>query len=193
MKRSSESLLEKNIAHKNERDCINGLCSDLISIIPPQHIIRPSKGILSQANKIEQATDYIVKLRERVDNLSKRKEELLQMTVNDEEGTSSNEPNTTASDNSDATMSNSGLSLPIIKVEDLGSCLEVQLMLELEHNIKLHEVIRVLEEEGAEVVNATFSNNTGNMALHTLHCKARSSRIGVEATRVCARLHELIS
>ncbi|XP_021718904.1 transcription factor bHLH162-like [Chenopodium quinoa] len=188
MKRGSESLLDKNIAHKNTRDCFH----DLISIIPPQHF-HPSKDTLSQANKIEQATGYIVKLRERVDNLSKRKEQLQQMMVNDEEGTSSSEQNTTASNNnSDATMSNSGLLLPIIKVKDLGSCLEVQLMLELESNIKLYEVIRVLEEEGAEVVNATFSNNTGNMALHTLHCKARSSRIGVEATRVCARLHELI-
>ncbi|XP_048500336.2 transcription factor bHLH167-like [Beta vulgaris subsp. vulgaris] len=121
--------------------------------------------MLSQADKIEQATNYIVELKERVDNLNKRKGQLEMTGITHEAGTSSNQQNTTLND---ATMADSAL--PIIDVKDLGSSLEVQLVMALEGNIMLHEVIRVLEEEGAEVVNATFSTS-GNKVIHTLHAK----------------------
>ncbi|GJN06063.1 hypothetical protein PR202_ga23748 [Eleusine coracana subsp. coracana] len=35
---------------------------------------------------------------------------------------------------------------------------------------KLHEVVTVLEEEGAEIVNANFSV-TGQQTFHTIHCR----------------------
>ncbi|XP_021719043.1 uncharacterized protein LOC110686745 [Chenopodium quinoa] len=76
-------------------------------------------------------------------------------------------------------------------MKELGCGLEVQLVVQRgERDIKLHEVIRVLEEKGAEVVNATFSTS-GNNVFHTLHARARSSRIGVETSRVQERLQEL--
>ncbi|XP_021734140.1 transcription factor bHLH167-like [Chenopodium quinoa] len=120
---------------------------------------------LSQADKIEQATNYIVELRERVENLNKRRDQLM--------------------------TNNSGLITTSIELKDLGSVIEVQIVVQRDCEIKLHEVIRVLEEEGAEVVNATFSTH-GNYVLHTLHARAQSSRIGVETSRVQERLQLLI-
>ncbi|XP_048500339.1 transcription factor bHLH168-like [Beta vulgaris subsp. vulgaris] len=181
---SSSNKQQKKVSEKNWRARINDLCSDLTSIIPPEHF-QPSKDMLSQADKIEQATNYIVELRERVDNLNKRKGQL-EMTGNQEAGTTTYQQNTTLND---ATMAD--LVLPIIDIKDIGSILEVQLVMALEDNIMLHEVIRVLEEEGAEVVNATFSTS-GNKVIHTLHAKARNARIGIETSRVQERLHELI-
>ncbi|XP_048500337.1 transcription factor bHLH168-like [Beta vulgaris subsp. vulgaris] len=181
---SSSNQEQKKVAEKNWRNRINDLCSDLTSIVPPEHF-QPFKDMLSQADKIEQATNYIVELRERVDNLNKRKGQL-EMTGNQEAGTSSNQQNTTLND---VTMADSAL--PIIDVKDLGSSLEVQLVMTLEDNIMLHEVIRILEEEGAEVVNATFSTS-GNKVIHTLHAKVRNARIGIETSRVKEKLHALI-
>ncbi|XP_021719042.1 transcription factor bHLH168-like [Chenopodium quinoa] len=157
MKRSYEnpSSSSKHPQQRNSsRSHFNQLCSNLTSIIPPQHF-QNSVDMLCQADKIEKATSYIVDLRERVENLNKRKEQLM------------------------------------IEVKDLGSVIEVQLVVQQDRDIKLHEVIRVLEEEGAEVVNATFSTS-GNYILHTLHARARNTRIGIGTSRVQERLHELI-
>lgn len=121
--------------------------------------------MLSQADQIEQATNYIMGLRERVDNLNKTKEQLQMMVLN-QEGASS-------SSNNDATMAANSRLLPIIEIKELGCNLEVQLVMDFENNIMLHEVIRVLEEEGAEVVNAT-SSTSGNNIVHTLHAKVRT-------------------
>ncbi|KMT10566.1 hypothetical protein BVRB_5g116890 isoform A [Beta vulgaris subsp. vulgaris] len=179
---SSSKRLEKSIAQKSWRNRITELCSDLTSIIPPQHF--QSKNMVSQADQIEQATNYIVELRERVDNLNKSKEQL-KLLVNQEE-TSINQQNAILND---ATVANPRF--PIVEVKDLGSSLAVQLVIEQGYDIKLHEIIRVLEDEGAEVVNATYSTS-GNNIIHTLHAKARSSRVGVEASRVYERLHDLV-
>ncbi|WOK98513.1 hypothetical protein Cni_G07225 [Canna indica] len=55
----------------------------------------------------------------------------------------------------------------------------------------LREVISVLEEEGAEIVNASFKS-LGDMSFHTIHCQAISPRIGVDSSRVHARLKGLV-
>ncbi|XP_021719046.1 transcription factor bHLH167-like [Chenopodium quinoa] len=128
--------------------------------------------VLSQANQIEEATNYIVELRERVENLNKRKHQL----------------ETTQNSTLDDATTN--VRLPIIDVKEIGSNLEVQLVMELEHDIKLHEVIRILEEDGAEVVNAVFSTSD-NKVHYTLHAKAKISRVGIDVSRVCTRLHGL--
>ncbi|KAL2936098.1 hypothetical protein RDABS01_019216 [Bienertia sinuspersici] len=178
MKRSSESISsskqeEKKIDERdNRRIQINELCSDLTSTIFPH-----DKGMVSQADKIERATNYIVELKERVDELSKKKEQLQIMV--DQEGASNDSSMTTPR-------------LPIIKVKEMGTSLEIQLVMgEGQNNIMLHQIITILEEEGAEVVNASYTTS-GNHVTHTLHAKARSSRIGIEASRVCERLHELM-
>uniref|UniRef100_A0A803L8N7 Uncharacterized protein n=1 Tax=Chenopodium quinoa TaxID=63459 RepID=A0A803L8N7_CHEQI len=86
-----------------------------------------------------------------------------------QEGTSNTE-NLSCNDTTMMT-NNSGLIPTSIEVKDLGSVIEVQIVVQRDCEIKLHEVIRVLEEEGAE---------------------AQSSRIGVETSRVQERLQQLI-
>ena len=89
-----------------------------------------------------------MELKERIDNLEKRKEEL-EMIVNQEDTDSI---------------------LPVIEVKESGNNLEVQLVIKQDQDIMLHQVIKILEEEGAEVVNASFCTS-GYKLIHTLHAK----------------------
>ena len=60
--------------------------------------------------------------------------------------------------------------LPVVELKDLGSSFEVVLITGLEKNFMMYEVIGVLEDEGAEVVNASFST-VGDKVFHTLHAQ----------------------
>ncbi|KAK8525978.1 hypothetical protein V6N13_017051 [Hibiscus sabdariffa] len=64
------------------------------------------------------------------------------------------------------------LSSPVFELRDFGSAIELVLITGLNRNFMLYQVISILEQEGAEV--------------------AKLARVGVETTRVCQRLQELI-
>ncbi|XVE57121.1 hypothetical protein DITRI_Ditri04bG0066200 [Diplodiscus trichospermus] len=85
-----------------------------------------------------------------------------------------------------------GLSFPVVELRDLGSSIEVVLISGLDKNFMFHEVISILEQEGAEVVSASFST-VGGKIFYSLHARAIISRVGVETTRVRRRLQELIN
>ena len=59
--------------------------------------------------------------------------------------------------------------LPILELRDLGSGIEVILVTGLNKTFMLYEVISVLEEEGAEVVTASFST-VGDKIFYVVHC-----------------------
>ncbi|KAE8719765.1 putative Polygalacturonase 2 [Hibiscus syriacus] len=61
---------------------------------------------------------------------------------------------------------------PMVELRDLGSRIELVLITGLNRNFMLYQVISILEQEGAEV--------------------AKLSRVGIETTRACQRLQELI-
>lgn len=69
------------------------------------------------------------------------------------------------------TTRSSADSLPILKIRDLGSsCLEVVVIIGLTRNFALNRVVRVLDEEGAEVLGLSISN-MGHKIFHTLHAQ----------------------
>jgi hypothetical protein len=84
-----------------------------------------------------------------------------------------------------------GVRMPVIEVRYQDGTLEVVLVSEAGRPFKLHEVITVLEQEGAEVVSASFSV-VGNKIFYTIHSQAICSRIGLEATRISERLQNLL-
>ena len=59
---------------------------------------------------------------------------------------------------------------PFFELRDHGLCLEVILISGRGKNFMLSEVISILEEEGAEVVSASFSV-IGDKIFHTLHAQ----------------------
>ncbi|KAJ9163734.1 hypothetical protein P3X46_023368 [Hevea brasiliensis] len=175
-KSNSESQkLDRKTVERNRRIHMKGLCFKLASLIPSHHF-KHSKDMLSQQDQLDHAAAYIKHLRERIEKLKKIKEQAL--------GSLGANNNTM-----DAMMM--GLRLPMIELREMGSSIEVILISGLKKNFMLYEVITILEEEGAEVVSASFST-VGDKVFHTVHAQVKICRVGVETSRVCQRLQELI-
>ena len=113
---------------------------------------------VSQHDQLDLAAAYIKHLRERIEKLKEMKEQVMKSM---EASSSSNIMNKTAS---------VGLSLPVVELRDLGSSIEVVLITGLNKNFMLYEVISILEQEGAEVVSASFST-VGGKIFHSLHAQ----------------------
>nr|GMD67872.1 transcription factor bHLH162-like [Ipomoea batatas] len=86
------------------------------------------------------------------------------------------------------------LQVPVeIAVKESGALLEINIVCGSENKkLKMHKVIRILEEEGAEVVSASFST-VDLKVYHTILCKAFLPRIGMDTIMVQQRLESFIS
>ncbi|XP_050377967.1 transcription factor bHLH162-like [Argentina anserina] len=181
------SKLDRKTAERNRRIQMKGLCFKLASMVPPQHCkSSKSKEMMTQQSQLDLAASYIKQLTERIEILKERKEKELSSQL----GTS-NKPSMNDVNNRACKTAVAGSRLPLIKMSELGSSIEVLLISGLNKNFMFYEVITVLQEEGAEVVSANFST-VGNKVFHTIHAQVKISRVGVETTRVWQRLQDLI-
>ncbi|GFQ08616.1 hypothetical protein PHJA_003005600 [Phtheirospermum japonicum] len=75
----------------------------------------------------------------------------------------------------------------------MGSALEVVLVSGQNCQFMFSEIIRMLHEEGAEVVNASFSV-LDNSLFHTIHCEINGDRSAQEygAARISDRLRKFV-
>ncbi|CAL9061416.1 transcription factor bHLH162-like [Musa acuminata AAA Group] len=165
----ADSRMERKTVEKYRRMHMKSLCLQLSSIIPKEHRTTSKNG-LTQNDSLDQATSYIKKLEERIENLKQRR---LTWAMTETNGVTV------------------GFQLPILEVRHRDMDLEILLISRVSKRFMFHEVINVLEEEGADVVNASFST-VGDKIFHTIHSKAFSSRIGLEASRVSERLKDLV-
>ncbi|XP_057951743.1 transcription factor bHLH162-like isoform X2 [Malania oleifera] len=170
---------DRKTIERDRRIHMKRLCFKLTNLIP-SHFVQHSKDILSQPDQLDIAATYIKQLKERIEELKSRKNEAME---NSDKGA------TKEGNNSRQQMM--GFKLPVIELRDLGSTLDVMLVSGLKQNFMLYDVIRVLEEEGNQVVSASFST-VGDKVFYSLHAQAIISRVGVETTRVYQRLEELI-
>lgn len=80
-----------------------------------------------------------------------------------------------ANSSTGASSSNTGgLNLPNIDVRVMGSALEVVLITGLNCQFMFSDIIRMLHEEGAEVVSASFSV-LDHTVFHTIHSKVEAN------------------
>lgn len=135
--------------------------------------------MISQQDQLDLASCYIKQLRERVDKLKGMKERAMKSIKPNNINNIMDETNDFCSN------------LPVVELRDLGSSIEVILISGLQRSFMLYEVISILEEEGAEVVSASFST-VGDKVFHSVHAQVKISRLGVETSRVCQRLHDLV-
>ncbi|XP_062191458.1 transcription factor bHLH167-like [Phragmites australis] len=187
--------MERKDVEKNRRLHMKGLCLKLSSLIPPaaKHASllseaasaaaasNPNKDTVTQLDHLDNAAAYIKQLKERIDELKRRKESGGHggFRSSSYEGTSATAATTGA------------VRMPVIEVRYQHATLDVVLISEAGRPFKLHEVITVLEQEGAEVVSASFSV-IGDKIFYTIHSQALSSRIGLEPSRVSERLQDLL-
>ncbi|KAK6153309.1 hypothetical protein DH2020_012948 [Rehmannia glutinosa] len=175
---SSGSKLDRKTIEKNRRIQMKGLCFKLVSLIPDDHF-KPPKDFLSQQDQLEQATGYIKLLRERIEELRRKKTRALMNNDATNNGTKN-----------DVTME--GSKLPILKIRDLNSSLEVVLISGIWKKLRLDQVISIIEEGGAQVVTVSLSN-IGDKIFHTIHAQVKVARVGVDISRISERILELIS
>ncbi|XVF54140.1 hypothetical protein PTKIN_Ptkin05aG0156800 [Pterospermum kingtungense] len=155
----STSKPDRKTIEKNRRIHMKNLCFELASLMA-HHNFKPSKSkeILSQQDQLDLAAAYIKQLKERVEKLKEMKEQVMKSM---EASSSSGAINTIAS---------VGLTLPVVELKDLGSSIEVILITGLNKNFMFYEIISILEQEGGEVLSASFST-VGGKIFHTLHAQ----------------------
>ncbi|KAL6973249.1 hypothetical protein U1Q18_027431 [Sarracenia purpurea var. burkii] len=172
---------DRKTVERNRRIIMKDLHCKLTSLVPPHHF-KPSKDALSQQDQLDQVAVYIKQLKERVDELNAKRAAAMGGSA------------TTKSPIGDRMEESSGTirRLPVVQLRDLGSSLEVVMISGLPKNFMLYEVIGVLQDEGADVVSASFAT-MGDMVFYTLHAQVKVCRVGVETSRVHQRLQELIS
>ncbi|XP_022727284.1 transcription factor bHLH167-like [Durio zibethinus] len=161
----SLSRMNRNLIERERRSQMKILFSKLFNLLPPH----PTKTSIPEM--VEHATVCISQLQKRMEELKQRKVQLEADHIS---------PQAVAT----------GTISPVIDITDLDSSMEVNLMAGTNTKFALCDIISILEEEGAQVLSATY-HNTGNKILLSIHSQAAYSRIGIENVRVHERLKRL--
>ncbi|PON61405.1 Achaete-scute transcription factor-related [Trema orientale] len=156
------------------------LYSKLNSLVPHQ----ATKEVTSLPDQLDEAATYIKKLQISIEKMKEKKNSLMGF----ERTSNSINEGSFSSDTRGAIMS---LKPPQIEIHEMGSALEVVLITGLDFQFMFNETIRVLHEEGADIVNASFSV-VEDTVFHTMHCKIGEFAPGPGASRIAERLKRLI-
>ena len=140
---------------------------------------------MTQLGSLDVAAAYIKKLKERVDELQQKRSSAQLMAAGTSGGGGGG--GSVASTSAAATAASGGArseqdaaeeaaEAPVVEVvhHHDGSSLDVVLISSVERPFKLHEVVTVLEEEGAEIINANLSVASRKI-FHTIHCRVRDN------------------
>ncbi|KAK7327869.1 hypothetical protein VNO77_21962 [Canavalia gladiata] len=167
----SSSTIDRKFIERNRRNQMKTLYRKLYSLVPHQS----SRELISLPDQLEEATNYIKKLQVNLEKMKDKKNMLLGierpiMRIN----------------NGGNTM---GLKTPRVEIQQIGSALEVVLVSGLDSEFIFSESIRVLQEEGVDVVNASYKI-VGDAVFHSIHSQVMESASG--AARISERLKNFI-
>nr|XP_004236112.1 transcription factor bHLH162-like [Solanum lycopersicum] len=174
---TASEKIERKTQEKIRRIQMKYLTSKLFSLIPPHHH-QSTKEVLTKQDKIDAAITYIKQLKERIEVLERRKEEVVAQETCDDSKKSM--PTTTCS-----------IKSPMVEVKELDSTLEVILVSGLQKNFILQEVIKIIEQEGAQVVSANYST-IDDTIYYMIHAQVKIARLGIDASRVHLRLQKMV-
>ncbi|KAI3971412.1 hypothetical protein MKW92_029191 [Papaver armeniacum] len=199
---SKSGTIDRKTIEKNRRIHMKALCFKLVSLVSPtstasiaSHKNSSNKDICTQIDQLDNAACYIQKLKGRLDELQRRKQQLAMASTRNNTSQDTYVRHNIDDYPQDITSNviiiagNNLLNLPILEVRDFDTTLEVVLITALNKNYMFYGVITLLEEEGAQVTHATFSV-VNDKIFHTIHSQVT---FGVETSRVCERLKQLIS
>ncbi|XP_021895881.1 transcription factor bHLH168-like [Carica papaya] len=169
MERASSSRQHRNIQERNRRLRMRELCSTLVSLLPPQ----PTRVTVYEL--IGEAANYINQLKERIKAANDERNQVLKLL---------------GGGNGDRTGEEIRA---VVKLTSRNQCsLEVNIISGTNKTFMLHEVISILQEEGAQVSNIALHNIVGHRTIYVIHSQAINSRIGLETSRIEERLLDLL-
>jgi hypothetical protein len=135
---------------------------------------------MTQLGCLDEATAYIRKLKARVEELQRQRSSaqllLSNKTGEDYDGAvrTTSSGTATASTSEEAAAGAEEEPPAVVEMQHSrdGSSLEVVLISSVRRPFKLHQVVTVLEEEGAEIISANLSVD-GRRMFHTIHSRVR--------------------
>ncbi|KAJ7946990.1 transcription factor bHLH36 [Quillaja saponaria] len=170
----SSSRTDRKTIEKNRRNQMKDLYSKLNSLV--QHQTSREPAATSLPDQLDEATNYIKKLQMDLERMREKKDILM------------------GNENPNMTMNVGkrmvGLRSPEIEIKEIGSALEIVLITGLDCQFMFNETIRVLHEEGADIVNASFSV-VEDTVFHSIHSKVGETGIG--AARISERLKKFVN
>jgi len=140
---------------------------------------------MTQLGSLDEAATYIKKLKERVEELRQKRTSARLLAAAGMRrggggGASTSAATRTTASGGAGSSEEAGDHMPVaapavveVRQHSDGSSLDVVLISSVERPFKLHEVVTVLQEEGAETTNANFSV-TGTKIFYTIHCRVRT-------------------
>ncbi|KAK1406598.1 hypothetical protein QVD17_42046 [Tagetes erecta] len=167
---SSSSHTPAAAKEKQRRDRMKDLYSILATLLHLQPYERKSLPEF-----LDRATMSLNHLKERVERLKSKKEELEKEVNHNVKSSSSDEP-----------------WLKVVRVMEYEMTLEVNLIFMVSNKkVVPFEVLRVIEQGGTEIINSSFST-VGQHIYCTIHAQAFQARLGFDAKLIESRLMELV-
>ncbi|KAL6658542.1 hypothetical protein ACP70R_004128 [Stipagrostis hirtigluma subsp. patula] len=171
------AVRERKEVERWRRQQIKGLCAKLASLIPKQHY-PSSKERMNHPDILDAAVAYIKELKGRVDQLQQQRSSTAQIVDATMRGGGEGASTSAAGIREETNEEMDAAAPPAVVVlhqppDGASSGLDVAVVSGVERALPylmLHEVITVLEEEGAEVLNATLAV-TGGKIFCTVHSR----------------------
>ncbi|KAJ8545521.1 hypothetical protein K7X08_018104 [Anisodus acutangulus] len=169
---SSSCKTDRKTIEKNRRNQMKDLYMKLNSLVHQHN--QHSKEILSLPDQLEEAANYIKKLQIDLERKRQRKESL------------------TAGENLSKIAEELPL-LPHIEIHNVDLALQVVLLTGLDNQFMFNDIIRMLHEEGVQVINASYTV-IGDTIFHSIHAKVEecATSSGYGAARISERLRQLV-
>nr|GMD75471.1 transcription factor bHLH162 [Ipomoea batatas]GMD89462.1 transcription factor bHLH162 [Ipomoea batatas] len=147
--------------------------------------------MMSLPDQLDEAVNYIKKLQINLERMKEKKESLRSGG-----GGSSHDQSSSVASRSTSNgggMAVGGLKLPHVDIHHVDSALEVVLITGVDSSPSMfNDVLRMLHEEGADVISASFSS-LDNMVFHTIHSQIEKSGSAYKAQRISQRLHSFVN
>ncbi|XP_061341609.1 transcription factor bHLH162-like [Gastrolobium bilobum] len=166
----SSSRIDRKFIERNRRNQMKALYRKLNSLVPHQS----SREEISVTDQLEEATNYIKKLQMNLEKMKDKKNMLLGIE----------RPNESMNRGK-----NMGLKCPQIEIQQMGLALEVVLITGLDCKFMFNETIRVLHEEGVDIVHASYKV-VEDVVFHSIHSKVGDSAYG--AAKISERLKKFM-
>ncbi|KAK6917572.1 hypothetical protein RJ641_018323 [Dillenia turbinata] len=128
-------------------------------------------------DQLNEAANYIKGLQTNLIKMKEKRDSLM--------GIDENSASTSALSTRSGMMR--GLITPHIEIHEIGSALEVVLITGLDNQFMFNETIRLLHEEGYEIINAS-SSVVNNRVFNTIHSQVRESASNHGSTKISQRL-----
>ncbi|KAL6137979.1 hypothetical protein ACLB2K_063267 [Fragaria x ananassa] len=176
---TSGSKIERRVIEKNRRNQMKILYSQLNSLLPNQH----SKEPLSLPEQIDEAINYIKTLESNMQKLKQKRDNLKIGRKRSYELCS----------NTRSAAATSTAKSPQIQIHEIGSTLEVVLSTGLHNQFIFYDIIRILDQEQADVVHASFSAS-GNSILHLVRAEVQMGNLILDfaAAKITEKLKSIV-